>query len=102
SSTSYSASRRCFRSTPKSNWLGRYWIQRSTTGRNTANPIPTKQAPGARHRHSRCCAAPGANGGGRDRRRRCGRSREGAAPMIVELPGTSTTEINKKLNELRE
>ena len=25
-----------------------------------------------------------------------------AATVIVELPGTSTTEINKKLNELRE
>src|SRR6478752_4616656 len=77
-----------------------------------------RQGPGVRQRRSRCCAGPAGNGGGHDSRRGqystqrwCGGTppeggpppaRGGAAQMIVELPDTSTNEINKKLDELRE
>ena len=41
----------------------------------------------------RCCAAPAGNGGGR----------EGlGTPLIVDLPETTTNDVNKKITGLRE
>ena len=60
-------------------------------GRRTASPTRTSRAAGDRSRRSRCCAP-----------RTGGARRVEDEPVIVDLPDTTTNEVNKKLVELRE
>src|SRR3981081_3672405 len=98
----------------KSNCRGRSSIPCSTTGQRTASPNRMSQALGARHQRSIWSTGWTANGGVRDGYYCVGAlpTQAGGPParsagrepttMIVTLPATSTTEVNKKIIGLRE